>query len=754
MVAKIHYKLIFTLILAFSMTSGPLNATHIIGGEMTYECLGSGEYRVTMKVYRDCAFGLAAFDSEPGTIRGRVTIFSQGGSEFEEMIDLDAPAVERIPNDTDNPCLVVPPNVCVESGTYTFNVQLPVSDESYFLVYQRCCRNNTINNIFEPESSGATYFIEITPYAQENCISSPTFDNFPPPIICSGFELEFDHSGSDDQQNSELVYSYFTPFLGGGLDGTTPGTDPFGVNGVAPQPTSRPPFAEVSFIPPNYSRNRPMAGDPAISVNSSTGIISGTPNILGQFVVGIQVEQYVNGQLASTIRRDFQFNVTTCEPTVFAQIEADEIIDEREFVVNSCGNQEVTFNNQSFQERFINDYHWEFYLPGDTVVQTTRNATVNFPDTGTYKGLLIANPGAELCNDSAEIRVNILPFVEADFQFDYDSCQSGPVVFEDLSFTGGSEIVEWAWEFKTDENSSLQHPEFEFETSGVKEVELEVTDDNNCRDLKVIEVPYFPLPPVIVVEPGKFNGCAPEEISFTNRSEFVSDEYSIFWDFGDGNFSEELNPSNVYENPGLYDVFIRITNPFGCTGERTFRSIVEIFEGPQAGFNVNPTELTSIESTVSIEDRSIGAVGWQYNFNNEATFFLREPSYTIEDTGRVFIEQVVFRANGCTDTALIYLDVIPFTSFHLPNAFTPNGDGMNDEYKGVGVLEYMQNFRMTIWNRWGEKVFETTNPTNGWNGRKFNTGDPMEQGVYVCLVEYQNPDGSREVIREYATLIR
>ncbi len=755
MAAKIHYKIFFPILLTCSLLVGSLNATHIIGGEMTFECLSPGEYRVTMKVYRDCALGLAAFDSQAGGLTGTVSIFSEGGSNLDGQIRLDPPLVESIPNDAENPCLVVPPNICVESGTYTFDVSLPVSDESYYIVYQRCCRNNTINNIFEPQSTGATYFIEITPYAQENCISTPTFDNFPPPVICSGFDLEFDHSASDDQPNSELVYSYYTPFVGGGLEGSPqlPG-NPFSVNGVAPQPTSFPPYTEVLFIPPLYSRNTPLAGDPAVRINSSTGVISGRPDILGQFVVGVQAEQYVNGQLASVIRRDFQFNVTSCEPTVFAQIEADEIIDEREFVVNSCGNTEVTFNNQSFQEQFIDEYRWKFFVEGDTLLNSDRNATVNFPDTGTYKGILIANPDAELCNDTAEIRVNIFPFVEAKFQFDYDTCSAGPVEFEDLSFTGGSQLVGWDWKFKPEETTDLRNPSFEFSTSGTKEVLLEVADDNNCTDTITKEVPYFPLPPIIVVEPGKFNGCAPEEISFTNRSDFVTEDYEIFWDFGDGNTSEELNPSNLYEDPGTYDVFIRIISPFGCVGERRFRSIVEIFRGPEAGFSVSPTELTSIESRVSVTDLSSLAEGWQYNFNNEANYFFREPSHTIEDTGRVFVEQVVFKGNGCTDTARIYLDVVPFTSFHLPNAFTPNGDGVNDEYRGTGILEYISNFRMTIWNRWGEKVFETSNPETGWNGRKFNTGDMLDQGVYVAVVEYENPDGSREVIKEFATLIR
>ncbi|TVR80356.1 MAG: hypothetical protein EA409_07955 [Saprospirales bacterium] len=755
MAANIQYKYFVLPLIVAVFPFFALKGTHIIGGEMTYECLEPGLYRITMQLYRDCALGLAPFDSQFGTLTGRATIYSNNGNDFLRMVDLAPPQVSRVPFETDNPCIVIPPNICVEQGTYVFDVELPVSAQSYYIVYQRCCRNNTINNIIDPGNAGATFFIEITPFAQANCISSPEFNDFPPTVICRGFELDFDHSASDQEENSELVYSYFTPFIGGGTAGTgmNPG-DPFGPDGVAPQPTTKPPFSQVSFIPPNYSRFSPLAGDPRVVVNSETGRISGVPNVLGQFVVGIQVQQYVNGQLASTVHRDFQFNVTNCEPTVVAQIEHDDLIEENTFVVRSCGEDRVPLFNASFQQNNIWSYQWEFYLPEDTLIATSRNGTFEFPGEGIYRGIMIANPDAELCNDTAHIQVEIYPPIFADFQFEYDTCRPGPVDFEDLSIADGSNIVEWNWVFKPGEESTTPSPVFLFETSGSKNVALEIIDDNGCQDRIVKPINYFPLSPIIIVEPGKFSGCAPEQILFRNQTPFVSEEYDIFWDFGDGNFSEELNPENTFKEPGTYDVFIRIVSPLGCKNEETFRSIIQIFEGPEAGFEVNPSALTSIENRVQVSDQSFGGNGWQYNFNDEAISFFREPSHEFRDTGGIFIEQVVFKENGCTDTAIIFLEVLPFFSYHLPNAFTPNGDGINDVYVGKGITDYLNNFRMSIWDRWGQKVFETRDPNEGWNGRKFNSGQALQQGVYVCIVEFDLPNGESKVIKEFATLVR
>jgi len=77
-----------------------------------------------------------------------------------------------------------------------------------------------------------------------------------------------------------------------------------------------------------------------------------------------------------------------------------------------------------------------------------------------------------------------------------------------------------------------------------------------------------------------------------------------------------------------------------------------------------------------------------------------------------------------------YAEIIPPVSIYIPNAFTPNGDGINDTFgvKGEGI----RNFHLFIYNRWGEKIFETTNPRQQWDG--VYEGQPAEQGTYVVQV--------------------
>ena len=199
-------------------------AKHIIGGDIQYECLGDGRYRITMKIYRDCRpqEQAAELDGAEGDPDGGafVTIY-RGNTSFQEVQTLVLPLNgHRFIEAPDFPCLIPPDNLCVEEGLYVFEVEFAdwPSSQSYHIVYQRCCRNNTISNIVAPGDNGATYAIEITPEAQAVCNNSPVFREFPPTVVCVDNSIDFDHSASDMEGDS-LVYSFCFPLNGGGTVG-------------------------------------------------------------------------------------------------------------------------------------------------------------------------------------------------------------------------------------------------------------------------------------------------------------------------------------------------------------------------------------------------------------------------------------------------------------------------------------------------------------------------------------------------------
>ena len=735
-----------------------LNAAHIIGGDITYRCMTNDRYAITMTIYRDCQGGGAPFDSQNqgAGIQASVTIYRGSETNPFQVLYLDPPTIDRVDPDIDNPCLILPPNVCVQQGVYTFDVVLPESDQSYHIVYQRCCRNNTINNIRQPGSTGATYTIEITPKAQEICNDSPVFNDFPPIVICQDEDVNFDHSATDPDGTSQLVYEFCSPFVGGGLGGANPGDPPgaaFGFNGVAPDPDAFPPFTDVNFVLPTYAYNRPMAGNPVVSIDPNTGMITGVPEILGQYVVGVCVKEYLDGELICVVKRDFQFNVAVCEPTVVADLKADDIVNGNEFVVNSCGNYTVGFTNNSYQAQFIDEYYWEFDLgPGDKKILRTKDAVVTFPGVGTYQGTMILNPGTE-CSDTALIHVNVYPEVESDFTFDYDTCMAGPVFFEDGSNSPAGPITSYDWNFADGDVDDQINPFHVFDDPGLYPVSLTVTDINQCTAVAVHEVSYYPVPTLLIVEPSQFKGCAPANVTFTNLSQPINDDYTINWTFGDGGTSTRLSPTHQFMNPGIYTIDLEVISPLGCKTSTTFRNWIEIKEAPLADFSYAPNDLTNFNREVIFHDESERAVGWQWDFNGEGKSFIQHPTYHFQDTGLKRVQQVAFHQNGCTDTAIQYIDIVPINTYFLPNAFTPNGDGVNDEYKGNGSLLGMTNFSMTIWNRWGQEIFHSKDPSAGWNGQYQNTGDMSPPGVYICIVSYIGPRGQVVELESFATLV-
>ncbi len=754
----LNHLLFFTLLALGMLLPKGATASHIVGGDLSYNWLSydpatnSNRYRITMKIYRNCnRFAMDDFD-----ILAPVSIFEKVSDSFYDRINdlkinLIQPVV-NIPPETNNPCLILPPDICVEAGSYVFEVVLPVISNAYVIVYQRCCRNASIANIFDPDRTGATYSISITEAAQRLRNDSPEFKNFPPIVICANEPLNFDHSASDTE-GDQLEYAMCNPLIGAGVLGAFEPGDPTSCEGFRPDPACPPPFRDVLFRPP-YTAQVPMLGDPIVQIDRNTGLMTGIPTILGQFVVGTCVREYRNGVLLSEIRRDFQFNVANCDPLVDAVINADEISPDMHFVVNVCGETEVTLDNRSFQRDKIDEFIWQINIDGQTIENREDwNPTFVFPDTGVYSGSLILNPFTD-CGDTAFVDIRVLPDLNADFDFTYDTCVAGPVKFFDQSVSEGSTIVNWNWNFADGNSDNDRNPEHLYRDPGDYRVNLQVTDANGCIDIAARDIEWFPAPPIIVVEPSSFSGCIPLTVNLVNLSSPIDETYDIVWDLGDGQRSTAISPSHTYENEGVYSLSVEITSPLGCQISTSWEDWITAFPNPVADFTFSPEEVSNFNPEVQFTDQSIDAISWEWTFGGESRSFAQHPFYIFPDTGLTTVQLVVTHMSGCMDTMIQLIDVIPQITYFLPNAFTPNEDSVNDFFRGKGLVDGLKDFKLSIWNRWGEMIFETNDPLEAWNGKKNNSGKISPNGVYVYLLNYRNPRGQLNTQEGFVTLIR
>jgi gliding motility-associated-like protein len=756
----LHY-LLFLLLICLNWK---VQAAHIIGGDVVYQCnrvdsnLRRTTFDITFTMYRDSEGGGARFDN--GAAFGLFKS-NDGGITWDLVNTITANPTDIRKVDYDSPCIILPPNIGVERATYAYQVTLDWGNFIYQIAYQRCCRNGTISNIVNPGSTGAAFILEIYADAISSCNNSPKFKNFPPTVICLNTQLKFDHSASD-KEGDQLVYEFCAPKTAGGRDGEN-GGDATGCNGVRPSPLKcSPPFEDINFVQPLYSSSNPMSGSVPITIDPVTGLISGVPNISGQYVVGVCVKEFRNGKLIGQIRRDFQFNVTQCQIAVDALIDIDNkkvlngyVEIKRKgngYSIKSCGSSEIPFTNKSIQESNIKGYKWVFDngIEKDSFIDKDLN--YKFKTLGKYAGQLIVNPGLSDCADTALLDIEIFPNLKADLSFKYDTCVAGPIDFKDLS-TSVAPIIKREWIFNRD-TLLVQDPSYTYTTPGKKDARLRITDSNRCINEVSKTISYFPVPALLVIEPTQFVGCLPANIKFLNLSTPIDTSYTINWDFGDGKTSNKISPTHQYEQVGVYNVKIDLKSPIGCTTSRSYGQWIEVLESPIANFSYTPQSFNGVNKTATFTNLSSKEIGLLWDFGGKGSSSVENPVYTFPDTGLYKVVLLAIHESGCTDTASALIDIIPLASLDMPNAFTPNNDGLNDDFKGYGNLDGIKNYKLSIWNRWGAKIFESIDPLIGWTGEKDNEGLLLPQDVYVYLVEYLSPRGKLVKYKGQVTLVR
>jgi Secretion system C-terminal sorting domain len=286
-------KLFFILYLVAFLTD--LKAAHIVGGEMSYTLESRqnnvNRYRFELKVYRDMFSMGAPFDAFANlTIYQKDTIFRIFRSPLVTQDTLALPPISW---------LMLPSNIGVEVGSYFWTIDLPISNSTYNISYQRCCRNATIQNILNPSTTGATYSVEITPESQRLGNSSPVFNPYPPILICAQEPINVLQNATDGD-GDRLIYRLCAAFSGASLATPLPATN------------TPPPFALLDYRGP-HTATEPITGTPPLSIDSLTGRLTGKPDMLGQFIVTVCVEEYRNNVLLGKVYRDFQFNVVACQ---------------------------------------------------------------------------------------------------------------------------------------------------------------------------------------------------------------------------------------------------------------------------------------------------------------------------------------------------------------------------------------------------------------------------------------------------------
>ena len=226
-------------------------------------------------------------------------------------------------------------------------------------------------------------------------------------------------------------------------------------------------------------------------------------------------------------------------------------------------------------------------------------------------------------------------------------------------------------------------------------------------------------------------GCGPLFVEFTNKS-ILGGEFK--WDFGDGNTSDVINPTHTFTDPGLYVVTLTVIDSTTCNVSSIYQRQILVLSQSDAQFDVS---FNGCDNKLEIENKSTNGVDYNWDFGDGNTSENKDPKHDYEDPGTYDITLLVNEGSLCESeiTKSVEISEKITTEITLYNVFTPNNDPFNDCFIFDGAFLECKDYRLKIYNRWGELNFESTSPTECWNGRIQGTSTAVAEGTYFYVLQ-------------------
>ena len=251
------------------------------------------------------------------------------------------------------------------------------------------------------------------------------------------------------------------------------------------------------------------------------------------------------------------------------------------------------------------------------------------------------------------------------------------------------------------------------------------------------------------------SGCSPVTIDFNSTSVVsIGSITSWDWNFGNGMNSNVENPNQTYLNEeGItYPIQLIVTSDLGCTDDTTVFMQINAYPQAVAEFSYFPNTVLFGED-IYFENLSTNATSWQWDFGDGVNSIEESPAHSYLTIGTYSITLIASNEFGCNDTISYQLEVSSETLLFVPNTFTPDGDEFNQNWV-VQISEIdIYDFRITLFNRWGELIWESFDPEVGWDGTI--NGAAVQDGVYTWKIEVGTKfTGKREIFTGHVNVIR
>lgn len=372
----------------------------------------------------------------------------------------------------------------------------------------------------------------------------------------------------------------------------------------------------------------------------------------------------------------------------------------------------------------------------------------NFP--GVYHPQLILEDSLG-CSFAVPVEgpVNI-DWIKANFNLgDAVRCDTASVLFGNTTTLFFPATYQWS--FGDGDSSQQVSPTHVFNNSGTYTIALEANSSLGCSS-DTIKTLIIWKAPSLVITPSDTAGCIPFNVNFLviNTDSTVGID-SWNWDFDDGNASAAALSPHTFDEVGTYNVNLTVMyGDSACITDTVIQVLA--YQWPLADFSFSPSSPSLNNATITFDNLSQNANDWIWDFGTGDSSFIKEPVYTYTTDGSYVITLIVSNDALCSDTAVKSIYVSPNDFIAAPQAFSPNGDGANDEF----FLFYNGSFdwvEFRVFNRWGELVFETNNFSEGWDGTY--KGELQEEGNYSFYVLAKPKYNENNIlVKGIVTLIR
>jgi gliding motility-associated-like protein len=407
---------------------------------------------------------------------------------------------------------------------------------------------------------------------------------------------------------------------------------------------------------------------------------------------------------------------------------------------NTCIGTPLTFVDSSVSFGNISTWYWNF---GDGTTSNQKNPPTHvYASPGVYNVTLNVLGGEGCLSDTFKQQITVGSYPVADFKTNVvPICTNRNAVFTDASTLDVGTKNYWYWDFGDGETSNQQNPSPVNYSPGSYNVQFYVKTKEGCAS-DTIEKNFIVMQAPAIDFTAKDTACKSDPILFT--AENLTKEIPVdkwYWNFGDNSASADSDATYKYSAGGSYNVTLVATAVNGCLTDTIIKPVT-IY-----ATNANAGDDSTIILGYPYQLQATGGDSYAWSpstgLNNP---FISNPVATLYDdiTYTVTASTII----GCATIDAVHIKVAKGPEIYVPSAFTPNNDGKNDRFKFIPVGIAQISF-FNILNRWGQLIYSSKNPAEGWNG--FFHGIPQPAGSYIWMVEGKTSDN--RIIKKQGTVV-